>query len=77
MSTLRLFLPLLGVLAPGLEHGFSACSLSPSRSAALWYHLWKDAAGRVSEHGGEPGFSMQEGGGHIGGQRVTSLVSMG
>lgn len=51
MSTLRLFLPLLGVLAPGLEHGFSARSLSPSRSAALWYHLWKDAAGRVSEHG--------------------------
>lgn len=60
-SFLRQFLPLPGILAPGLEHGSPAHSLSPSRSVALWFHPWKDAAGPVSEHGGDLEFSVQEG----------------
>lgn len=62
------------MLAPELECGFPTRSFSPSRSAALWYHPWKDAAGHVSEHAGDPEFSVQEGGGHIGGQGAVLPV---
>lgn len=55
-SSLRLFLPVIGILTPGQEHEFPTySSSSPSRLAALWYRPWKDAVGHVREHGVETG----------------------
>jgi hypothetical protein len=71
-SSLSPFLPLPGILALGLEHGFPTLSFSPSRLVALWYHPWKDAAEHVSEHGGDAELSVQKGVGHIGGQGAVS-----